>query len=337
MDSIAASIEDIQRPTVTVCRNEDKPPDNWIPIEVILNLLAFACTDNDYYRYQPGFETLPACNKTQKIRQDFSFLLELAADYIMQFVRDPDLQEGYDSSEISLREKIAVALTDGDIKVEDFQMLPVKNLGVKKDTNALLRSLINETDSDYLFSYFNYYYYEDKANCSSTKCQDILKLIDGTIQALNDVDSHPNLPFGSFLALFLSEAFSEFRGDKKVIHYESAYEYSYSSIQDQRYLDTHKLLVKISKYFGFHNNETISLFDLPAMMSTRKTLRIANMKMSQSYAFSIGQNNISFDILNGCFNAWEYYTEDPEGINDIQLKLFSYSCYVLILRKNPSM
>ena len=116
MDSIAASIEDIQRPTVTVCRNEDKPPDNWIPIEAILNPLAFQCTDDDYYRYQPGFETLPACNKTQKIRRDFGFLVELAAVYLKYYVRDPDLQEGYGSSELSLREKIAVALTNGDIK-----------------------------------------------------------------------------------------------------------------------------------------------------------------------------------------------------------------------------
>ena len=33
MDSIAAPIKNIQRPTVTVCPDEDTPPDNWAPIE----------------------------------------------------------------------------------------------------------------------------------------------------------------------------------------------------------------------------------------------------------------------------------------------------------------
>ena len=35
LDSIAAPIEDIQFPTVTVCENEVTPPDSLAPIEVI--------------------------------------------------------------------------------------------------------------------------------------------------------------------------------------------------------------------------------------------------------------------------------------------------------------
>ena len=47
MDSIAAPIEDIQFPTVTVCQDEFKEPDNWAAIEAILNNVAFRrCKEN---------------------------------------------------------------------------------------------------------------------------------------------------------------------------------------------------------------------------------------------------------------------------------------------------
>ena len=47
MDSIAASIEQIQYPTVTACREEFKLPDNWAFLETILNNVAFECTSPD--------------------------------------------------------------------------------------------------------------------------------------------------------------------------------------------------------------------------------------------------------------------------------------------------
>ena len=37
LDTIVAPIEDIQFPTVTVCPDESQKPDNWAPIETILN------------------------------------------------------------------------------------------------------------------------------------------------------------------------------------------------------------------------------------------------------------------------------------------------------------
>ena len=47
MESIAAPIEEIQFPTVTVCQDESKQPDNWAVIEAILNNVAFTCGDNE--------------------------------------------------------------------------------------------------------------------------------------------------------------------------------------------------------------------------------------------------------------------------------------------------
>ena len=44
LDSIAAPISMIQFPTVTICQDEYKRPDNWAFLETILNNLAFECS-----------------------------------------------------------------------------------------------------------------------------------------------------------------------------------------------------------------------------------------------------------------------------------------------------
>ena len=41
LDSIAAPIEDIQFPTVTVCNEEYKKPDDWTLAEIIMFLVSF--------------------------------------------------------------------------------------------------------------------------------------------------------------------------------------------------------------------------------------------------------------------------------------------------------
>ena len=42
MDSIAAPINDIQFPTVTVCHNNQRQPDRWAYLETILNFVKFS-------------------------------------------------------------------------------------------------------------------------------------------------------------------------------------------------------------------------------------------------------------------------------------------------------
>ena len=84
MDSIAAPVIDIQFPTITVCQDENKPPDNWAPLELLLNNLAFECNENDIYPH------LPSCNKTTKIREDFKFLIELVSRSIKAMMQKED-------------------------------------------------------------------------------------------------------------------------------------------------------------------------------------------------------------------------------------------------------
>ena len=76
MDSIAAPIEDIQFPTVTVCQDEFKEPDNWAAIEAILNNVAFTCMGSwDDDGLTSWGKEMPPCEATEKVRNDFQFLI----------------------------------------------------------------------------------------------------------------------------------------------------------------------------------------------------------------------------------------------------------------------
>ena len=67
LDTIAAPINEIQFPTVTICSNEYEIPENWAFTETLLNLVAFSCGSSDY----------EVChNETAKVRKDFAFLIK---------------------------------------------------------------------------------------------------------------------------------------------------------------------------------------------------------------------------------------------------------------------
>ena len=63
LDTITAPIDEIQFPTVTVC--DQKPADNWSPVEKLLNSLAFECHKSSY----------DCKESSEEIRKDFKFLI----------------------------------------------------------------------------------------------------------------------------------------------------------------------------------------------------------------------------------------------------------------------
>ena len=76
LDTIAAPIDDIQFPTVTVCNDyTSNPPDNWAILENLLNLVNFDCRKNDH-----------TCNTTDMIRKDFYFVTKLILDAFKEWL-----------------------------------------------------------------------------------------------------------------------------------------------------------------------------------------------------------------------------------------------------------
>ena len=74
LDTIAAPINNIQFPTVTVCADTKEPPDNWAFLENLLDFLDFNCRSS-----------LGSCNDTETLQKKFEFLMknvfELFAKY----------------------------------------------------------------------------------------------------------------------------------------------------------------------------------------------------------------------------------------------------------------
>ena len=199
MDSIAAPVQDIQYPTITVCQDENKPPDNWALLELIFNNFAFECEYSTYYG-------LPPCNSTSKIRSDFKFLIETVLSMIRGLMKQPEFR-GNSFSVLSgdveeLVEKIAVSLTNGEVKFGDLSNLPNMYFGVKSDLETILKQTINETDDEYIGFYFYYATQEPPINCTSKQCQEYLGSAWSIVQTLAEVTLvQPNLPFGSIFAL----------------------------------------------------------------------------------------------------------------------------------------
>ena len=69
LDSIAAPIRMIQFPTVTICQDENKPPDNWAFLETVLNNVEFECGST-------GYDECQDISKSSKIRKDFDDLIQ---------------------------------------------------------------------------------------------------------------------------------------------------------------------------------------------------------------------------------------------------------------------
>ena len=318
MDSIAAPIKDIQRPTVTVCPDENTPPDNWAPIEVVANYLSFACTNRKYQAYISGYEQLPLCNSTLNIRQDFQYLIESITKDLKEWMTDSALREShesYGSTDVhDTIEKVASAVLAGDVQKEMIDKLPSDYLGTDDERLTILKSLINETDDAILF--YNYYYNNfgrEEVNCSSDDCLATMKQLYGILEAMYEGNPSPNLPFGSFLALFLPQKYEEFSNDLKIFETEGLDVDSYFAPKKQAYLNAHDFFAGLAKYYGFQHNESISLFDIPAIMAQNKDLNRIQVAASHSYVFFMTQNNITLQELSRCYNVWNTFSIEQKG------------------------
>ena len=78
LETISAPIDTIQFPTVTVC--DQKPADNWGPIEKVLNSLAFECSS----------PTSNCKESTKEIRKDFKFLIAALVKLCLELLNEID-------------------------------------------------------------------------------------------------------------------------------------------------------------------------------------------------------------------------------------------------------
>ena len=163
-------------PTVTVCQDQTKLPDNWALIETILNPLAFQCSNDSkgsapgawhIYKEEEGRRNVPSCKTVMNIQEDFIAVTKKATQRIKELVKDPRLQDlsiysdSYSyKSNLDLLDDLAIALTKGELKSEDLDSLPERYFGHSNEVLPIFKALIG-TDEDYYFPLFGYGY-QDK-------------------------------------------------------------------------------------------------------------------------------------------------------------------------------
>ena len=121
LDSIAAPINSIQFPTVTVC-TDNEPSDNWAFLDKILDHLAFSCSksEND-------------CNETEILRNDFESSLEAFINVFLKIRYDEVPKNffyyysGYNAMNTLLVQIKNLTLEDKMPTFNDLKKLQVEN------------------------------------------------------------------------------------------------------------------------------------------------------------------------------------------------------------------
>ena len=266
LETINAPIEDIQFPTVTVC--DQKPADNWGPIEKFLNPLAFEC-------YNPISNSCK--ESTKEIRKDFKFLiasivegyLELinGIDYktLMEASRFKDEIDHYNQSGII--DIVAEILRQGkkeDLIVESIKQFATGN-NVVPGPGMLPSSIIT---IKVIEDFFGANYTTDTfLNCSSEVCQEYQK--DAVRILIMMSLTREGIPFGSFITQFIHlknyKSFGSCRHD--LCGYGDINIKCNILNEDEKIL--HEYFTILSKSFGFNDTELLSLYDLPGMLADK--------------------------------------------------------------------
>ena len=127
LDSIAAPIENIQFPTVTVCNDKwNEVHDNWNFLESLFDFLDFQCGyfSSDY-----------DCSPSYALRNDFKFLIESIINVYKNWIyKDDNLHktdkifQTYSSNPqfAKVQSKILELMKFGNLTFNDVKSLPVK-------------------------------------------------------------------------------------------------------------------------------------------------------------------------------------------------------------------
>ena len=316
MDSIAAPITNIQFPTVTLCQDESKIPESWAFLETILNFASFKCKDGDYDQ----------CHTTKVIRNDLKFLVEpIARDFKRWFFQNkknitnaPLLKWqwcvfGVGDTHDSYAKKcpeglwvnyLAEMMSQRKLSDKDLYDLAMKSLGrMDRELGEFLEKEIGINLPEYQ---------EDDPYCKSKKCN--IRRLNVYLQLLYLIKSGQAPELGTFLKMltkmdrkianddypsfkssdFFDEDFSCYNGDNQLKENE---------------IWLHKYFTNLSKTIGFDDQEAVSLYDVPGIVSTLSTLQIEDWFGPQNFIYSRCKDDEYLQPIKivDCFNTWNVH------------------------------
>ena len=138
LDSIAAPIDDLQFPTLTVCNDKtNERQDNWALIESLMDHLDFKCSYPS-----TGYD----CSPTNKLRSDFQFLIESIVTVYEEWLEENDkigkshrLFNRYFSgrSFVKVHSKILELVENGNMTLDQIKTFPVKDFSKYLDLSEV--------------------------------------------------------------------------------------------------------------------------------------------------------------------------------------------------------
>ena len=258
LDTISAPIEDIQFPTVTVC--DQKPADNWGPIEKVFNPLAFECSFN---MSNPLSKTCQ--ESTNEIRKDFKFLIASVVEEYLEFLNEIDYKtlmeapmfksqiERYNQS--GVMDIVAEILRQG--KDEDLKEFLIQEFATDF---PIVEGIKHIFGADYKTDTF--------LNCTSTICKDNQE---NAVRFLLTLEwTKKGIPFGSLITQFISlnnfTSFGSCRHDLCLQGVDTNFD---CTKLDENEKILHEYFALLSKSFGFNDTELLSLYELPGMLADK--------------------------------------------------------------------
>ena len=265
LETINAPIEDIQFPTVTVC--DQKPADNWGPIEKVFNPLAFEC------RFDWSNPLSNDCQElTKAIRKDFKFLIASIIETFIGYLNEIDYKTlteapmfkgqitNYNQS--GVMDIVAEILRQG--KDEVLIELAIQKFATDM---PIVKGI------DYIFG--KDYTTDAFINCTSKICKDNQE---NAVRFLITLEwTKKGIPFGSFITQFIRlnnyKSFGSCRHDLCLQYNDTNFD---CTKLDENENILHEYFALLSKHFGFNDSEILSLYELPGMLADNLDYRDAS-------------------------------------------------------------
>ena len=324
LDSIAAPIRDLQFPTVTVCQNEERPPDRWAFIETILNLLAFECSPENDKVFNV---ILQRCEPTEKVRKDFKFLLDqIATDLKSWIIFNKDTKDSplailsYKTDDVNyftMDSVLAYKMYLHETNLGALLKLPIFNLTANhKQVEEVIMEVLGMSYHEFQGVEYNECYIASPIY--DKKCARFLDEAPRVMSWLaNFNEVNPTQPFGSLLAAF-SRSLKSISFDVGKLIKRLPNEKLCQEIKNKNEMFMQNYFSSLSKPFALTENETVSLFDLPTIFGNLGKVTLENEDfptVDQYFLYSMCQIDKDWTYLDEsrCKDKMMIYAADPRG------------------------
>ena len=282
-------------------------------MENIINTIPFECDSIER-------QDLPLCNETEKTRDDFRFLIKsLANEYKGWLFNDVVFNSQllnrnqlnnvlYGDNFDSVANKVGELVANKIMNINQIMNFPIDNFA----TNELYSDIL---DMNWKEGSFENWHLSGYGDCSSKNCKKKMKLIHVYVKMLEVMSFVHMGPFGNFLSYFLNKIKLDKKLDNTFKYGKRAnnqnWDHFCSLEKNEKFVQMY--FTNLSKSIGFEENELVSLYDLPSMLSNANDEDMFNFH--QNFLYSTCQDPVTNAyLLSGnflqsptyaCFMEWK--------------------------------